>query len=253
MHSLLTILAVLVPLTTAQNLGDPALLSSYPACAQECGAETSVSPVSCGATDLECMCSPTYRAATAACERVSCSPADYDKTQTLASQLCGSLYSNGTVNPTSVSAAISSSTAVAAAAVASKDPTNPASYPPCAQACISQYLPPSGCGSLANRACVCQGPYFNLYIGTCEMNSCSKADLATISYLAYELCNPIGGIGNTSTLVNQTIASQTASAGSPMAPTESPQPFTGGAASMQAAWALFSGVLVAMVGFVILV
>ena len=199
------------------------------------------------------MCSPTYRAATAACEEVSCSPADFDKTQTLASQLCASLYSNGTLNPTSVSAAISTSTAAAAATVASKDVTNPASYPPCGQACIAQSLPPSGCGSLANRTCICQGPYFNVNTGTCETNTCSKADLATISYLAYHLCNPVGGIGNTTSAINQTIATQTASAGGPMAPTESPQPFTGGAASLQSAWAMFSGVLVATMGFVILV
>ena len=46
MRSLLTIAAVFLPLTTAQNLGNPALLSSYPLCAQECGAEAqqSVSP-----------------------------------------------------------------------------------------------------------------------------------------------------------------------------------------------------------------
>ncbi|KAL8823094.1 MAG: hypothetical protein Q9191_006178 [Dirinaria sp. TL-2023a] len=209
-------------------------------------------PIACGPTNLTCMCGPTYRAATAACEEVSCSPADYDKTQTLASQLCASVYSNGPVNPTSVSAAIATSTAAAAAAVASKDPTNPASYPSCGEACINQNLPSSGCGSLANRACICQGP-FNINTGRCELATCSQADITAISYLAYHLCNPAGGIGNTTAIINQTIVNQTAAAaGGSKPPTQSVQPFTGGATALRGAWVLGSGVLVAITGLVVL-
>ena len=85
---------------------------------------------------------------------------------------------------------------------------------------MSQYLPLSGCGSLANRKCACQTSNLNANLGSCETKTCSKDDLLTITYLAVELCNPVGGVGNTSAVVNQTIATQTA-------PT--PANFTGGA------------------------
>lgn len=121
-----------------------------------------------------------------------------------------------------MSAAIASATAAAAAAVASKDVTDPASYPACAQACIAQTLPASGCGSLANRRRVCQESNFNTNTGSCEVKTCSASDLQIIKDLAYKLCDSgsTGGIGNASTSVNQTIGTQTA----PPAPA-----FTGGA------------------------
>lgn len=50
----------------------------------------------------------------------------------LAQQVCGSLYSNTTGLGASVTSAIASATAFAASAVASKDPTDIKSYPPCA-------------------------------------------------------------------------------------------------------------------------
>jgi len=52
------------------------------------------------------------------------------------------------------------------------------------------------------------------------MSRCSQEDLKTINYLAYALCGPVDGFGNTSTVVNQTIATQRGPA---------PAAFTGGA------------------------
>jgi len=60
----------------------------------------------------------------------------------------------------------------------------------------------------------------NETLGACEVRNCSQEELTTINYLGYALCNPVGGFGNISTVVNQTIATQTAPA---------PAAFTSGA------------------------
>ncbi|KAI4170231.1 MAG: hypothetical protein LQ343_005114 [Gyalolechia ehrenbergii] len=180
--------------------------------------------------NLTCQCDSGNRAATAGCEKVSCSPTDYDKTQTLARELCSPLYANSSLDATPVSAAISTATAAAVAAVNGKDVTNPNDYPPCATACQLQNVPQSECRSLSNVSCVCSSRPLNTTLGGCEQRTCSRADLQTVRYLAYKLCAPVGGINNASEVANQTIATQTAGS-VPEGPT-GVMPFTGGAAAL---------------------
>ena len=139
---------------------------------------------------------------TAACESVTCTRADYQKTQLLAAQLCNPTYTNTTAS--SVSGAIASAVANATAATAGKDETDPSSYPPCAENCINQYLPQSGCGSLANRLCVCRTSGLNQRLSDCEAPTCSAEDKQVISYLSYKLCTSVGGIGNSSNVSTPT-------------------------------------------------
>lgn len=82
--------------------------------------------------DVQLLCGPAFRSFTAGCEAATCSPAEYQTTQLLAQQLCGSLYNNNATLSSSVSAAIASATAEAKAATEGKDPTNLANFPPCA-------------------------------------------------------------------------------------------------------------------------
>ncbi|KAL9019969.1 MAG: hypothetical protein Q9185_002759 [Variospora sp. 1 TL-2023] len=230
MSFVLFILSAFIALATAQSLGDPALLSSYPRCAANCEIQVINGPNNpCAFTttnNLTCQCDAGNRAATASCEKVSCFADEYATTQTLAQQLCSPLYDNGTLSGPSVSAAIATATAAADAAVAGKDPTNPNDYPPCGTSCQLQNLPTSGCGSLANTSCLCTGSA-NGAIGGCELRTCPEEDLQTITYLAYRLCR-FEGIGNSSAVANQTVATQTAGSVA-MPPTGSAvMPFTGG-------------------------
>ncbi|KAM0798655.1 hypothetical protein BDR22DRAFT_361976 [Usnea florida] len=168
--------AILASATLTPNLGNPANLSNYPSCAQICSNEV-LPQVECDVNDITCLCGPMSRALTAACEEVSCSAIDISTVSLLAQELCGAVYSESPALSSSVSSAIASATAAAAAAVASKDPTNIASLPPCAQSCINEALPLSGCGSLSNRKCICQTSNFNANVGPCERANCSTADL----------------------------------------------------------------------------
>ncbi|CAL8583560.1 hypothetical protein XPA_009181 [Xanthoria parietina] len=239
MSSKLLIVCSLFALIAAQDpsLGNPALLASYPACAARCevGNLARISSA-CASTpsNATCLCDGPNRAAAAGCEKVTCSPSDYTTTQTLAQQLCGPFYANNTLNPTAVTAAIASATSAAAAAVAGKDPANNSDYPACAQACVTQYLPASGCGSLSNASCVCNSPAIVVDTGRCELATCSRADLAITTSLALALCARAGGVGNTSAMVNETIAGQ-GNGSVPVAPTTTGAPvvpFTGGASGM---------------------
>ncbi|KAG7006043.1 hypothetical protein G7Y79_00016g040280 [Physcia stellaris] len=241
MHSTSIFLSLLFALTAAQ---DPTQLSSYPFCAAQCQVEVFSGPFNpCGSnpgSNLTCTCAPDNRALTAACETVSCSPADYTKTQTLAEQLCSPpFYSSGTISAASVSAAISAATASASAAVAGKDATNPNNYPACATACQKQTIPQSGCGSLSNVSCVCGNAALNDALGACETKTCSTEDRRTTRYLAFALCKSAGGLGNASAVTNQTLATQT---GTPSllvpSATGSVVPFTGGAGS---SWGVGAG------------
>ncbi|KAL8981586.1 MAG: hypothetical protein Q9177_005523 [Variospora cf. flavescens] len=230
MSFVLFILSVFIALTIAQSLGDPALLSSYPRCSANCQIQVINGPNNpCAFTtsnNLTCQCDASNRAATASCEKVSCSTDEYATTQTLAQQLCSPLYDNGTLSGPSVSATIGTATAAADAAVAGKDPTNPDDYPPCGTSCQLQNLPTSGCGSLANPSCLCTRSA-NTAIGDCELRTCPDEDLQTIAYLVYRLCR-FEGLGNASAVANQTVATQTAGSVA-MPPTESAvMPFTGG-------------------------
>ena len=192
------------------------------------------------------MCQPDYRAQTAACEKVSCSAADYNKTQALALQLCGPVAAVSSVNPTSVSSAIVASTSTAAAAVASKDPTNLLDYPLCAQNCNNELLPQTDCGSLANRTCICNQEYASR-VGACEDANCNMEDRETTRYLGDQLCN-VPGVGNGS-FASPTGTNNSATQTGPSVP---PATFTGGAANGQgfaSSLTLVSAVLLALVVF----
>lgn len=113
---------VLVAPTPAPPVaGNASDLRSYPICAQQCFNET-VSQMSISGDDLanlNILCGPQLRAATSACEAVSCSPLDYQKMTQLAQELCGPRYTNNTSLSATVAAAIESATASAEQALAS--------------------------------------------------------------------------------------------------------------------------------------
>ncbi|KAL8749809.1 MAG: hypothetical protein Q9184_006658 [Pyrenodesmia sp. 2 TL-2023] len=213
MSPILVIMSVFLALTNAQSLGYPAFLSSYPPCAAQCQIATLNGPFNaCAFTtsqNLTCLCDAGNRAATAGCNRVSCSPADYNTTQTLTQQICDPIYSNNTLSQASVTAAIAASTAAADAALAGKDITNPNDYPACGRDCQLQLLPDSGCGRLANSSFVCNNRPLGLALARCQLSTCSERDLQTVFFLAYRLCSPVGGAGNVSGIANQTIATLT--------------------------------------------
>ncbi|KAL8832893.1 MAG: hypothetical protein Q9170_004695 [Blastenia crenularia] len=144
-------------------------------------------------SDLRVACSPEFRSADAGCEAATCNSSEYQNTQLLAQQLCGSLYNSNATLSSSVSAAIASATAAAKAATEGKDPTDLSVFPACGQTCIPQdnY---HGCGSSSNLLCICQGIQFNNAINPCERSLCSPADLQTIVFLAEKLCEPVGGV-----------------------------------------------------------
>ncbi|KAG7009665.1 hypothetical protein G7Y79_00002g007800 [Physcia stellaris] len=98
----------------------------------------------CGYYDLNCDCSPPFRSLTAACEAVSCTPADYNSTQLLADTFCHSLYAANSISAASVTSAIAAATASALAIVAGKDVTSVEAYPICAQGCQKIALADSG-------------------------------------------------------------------------------------------------------------
>ncbi|KAL9012934.1 MAG: hypothetical protein Q9173_002340, partial [Seirophora scorigena] len=223
--------SILATATLAPDLGNPAVLSSYPRCAanpsfkQICFTETTVnglgfaslygSSLSGDTNNLNVNCGPDVRAATAGCEVATCTPAEYQGIELRAQQLCGSLYNRNATLSSSVSAAIASATAEARAATEGKDPTDLSVYPPCAQRCIPQNNF-NGCGSITNRQCICQSIQFQDAINECETSTCSPAEIrstqlspmaeplrtrcilthaaAAILNLAEVLCAPVGGI-----------------------------------------------------------
>ncbi|KAL8930801.1 MAG: hypothetical protein Q9208_000342 [Pyrenodesmia sp. 3 TL-2023] len=211
MSSILVILSVFLSLANTQSLSNPGFLSSYPPCAAQCQIATLNGPFNaCAFTttqNLTCLCDAGNRAATAGCDRVSCSLTDYSTTQTLTQQICSPLYSsNGTtLSQASITAAIAASTAAADAALAGKDVTDPNDYPACGRDCQLRLLPDSGCGSLANNSCVCNNRPLGLALASCQLGACSERDLQTVFFLAYRLCSPVGGAGDVSAIANQTI------------------------------------------------
>ncbi|KAI4249817.1 MAG: hypothetical protein L6R42_008900 [Xanthoria sp. 1 TBL-2021] len=75
------------------------------------------------------------------------------------------------------------------------DPTDLNNYPPCAQRCIPEtFGPPSNCGSLSNRTCLCTTAGAARILTGCELATCTAAELDQINPLAVALCAPVGGI-----------------------------------------------------------
>ncbi|KAL8789936.1 MAG: hypothetical protein Q9195_006597 [Heterodermia aff. obscurata] len=272
--------SVLATASTTPDLGNPANIANYPLCAQICTNDTIVIGKQVGTPygdgdSLEVLCSPRFRAANAGCQAATCTPDEYTTTQILAQQLCGSLYNANATLSSSVSSAVASATSAAKAATEGKDPTDLANFPPCGVsrlASSSVHLPThphdrmyevvrkadlcplpqqkcipqnnyNGCGSNTNLECICQGIQFNQAINTCELSTCSPADLQTISFLAEKLCEPVGGIltfpvnytGPTpSNTTNTTLSSP------------SPVPFTGEAGKVRKGWVGYSVAVVAI-------
>lgn len=264
----------LLTMITAQNLGNPGLLGSYPPCAVQCQVtinNRTVSPPTfllshpthitakqasnpCAFTSVNnvtCSCDIANRAATSGCQKVSCSATEYDTAETLGDQLCTPLYTNGTINPSAVSSAIASATAAAASAVAGKNSLNSNDYPPCATSCQQQYLPSSGCRTLANKTCVCNSAALVTGAGGCESRTCSPADLEKVRYLSFQLCAGVGGIGNASEVANQSVATQTGGTGA-VGPSGGVVPFTGGAGTPgieMGSWMVMLGAFVGLLVF----
>lgn len=92
--------------------------------------------------NLDVVCGPAVRAATAGCEAITCSASEFQGIALRAQQLCGSLYNSNATLSSSVSAAIASATAEAIAATEGKDPTDLSVYPPCAVCCVQPPFPP---------------------------------------------------------------------------------------------------------------
>lgn len=231
---------------TPSSLGDPTQLSSYPLCAQRCSNQSAAAAplidYGCDIAEVGCQCQPPFRSSTAACEEVICDLQDYLKTQVLAQQLCGPFYEQNSTLGSAVSSAIASATSAALAATESKIPTNPAEWPPCAQACFDKYIPASGCGNLANRTCVCSSQSLNSNLGLCETATCDRTDIEKIIALANELCFPVGGqVSDSNASANAGIRpSSNTSTSLP-----SPSPFTG-QASVKLAGGVALSSLIAM-------
>ncbi|KAL8665551.1 MAG: hypothetical protein Q9168_007673 [Polycauliona sp. 1 TL-2023] len=252
MSPIFLVLCSLFAITTAQVSGS-ADLGNYPDCSAQCLiTRLQMTASLCrnyAPNNLTCLCAGPNRAATAACEKLSCTDTDYQTTQTLAQDLCGPLYTNNTLNPTSVSSAIASATAAATAAVAGKDFLNSNDYPPCARDCQNQVIPMSECKTLSNSSCICNSQTVVQGTGACELANCSMEDRMTTAYLSFKQCAAFGGIGNASEVANQTIATQSsAPVALPPNGTGAVMPFTGGAGAVvveKGVWMVLGGFAVA--------
>lgn len=158
--------SILATATPAPNLGNPADLSTYPQCAvsssllsskffirdllvdqQYCNNNTVAiggNPIGTPAgntSDLTVACGPRFRSLTAGCEAAICNATDYQKTQLLAQQLCGSYYKQNATLSASVASAVASQTAIAKAATEGKDPMQLSNYPACGVSAPVRSLP----------------------------------------------------------------------------------------------------------------
>ena len=148
--------SILATATPAPNLGNPADLRNYPACAVRC--RTNLSPLALLAnnfkiqqictneivairkilgnpidlTNSQVACGTEYRGRSAGCIAATCNPSEDQKINLLAQQLRGYLYNANATLSSSVSAALVSATAAANAATLNKDPTDLTNYPACA-------------------------------------------------------------------------------------------------------------------------
>ncbi|CAO1598949.1 hypothetical protein XANCAGTX0491_002697 [Xanthoria calcicola] len=86
------------------------------------------------------------------------------------------------------------------------DPTDLNNYPPCAQRCIPQtFGPPSDCGGLANRTCLCTTTPASRILASCELATCTPAEIDQINPLAAALCAPVGGIAPIQSAIQSSI------------------------------------------------
>ncbi|KAL8740972.1 MAG: hypothetical protein Q9190_006373 [Brigantiaea leucoxantha] len=86
-----------------------------------------------------------------------------------------------------VSKEIASATKSARDAIATRNPTQLADYPPCAIRCVPDAFSASGCKNYDDTFCICRCPVFGSVIGACQIEDCKGDDLAK------SLCAPVGG------------------------------------------------------------
>lgn len=197
---------------------DPTKSASYPLCAQKCQ-NSSITFPTCGSlANRTCVCG--LNSTDGSCEKATCSASDLQITLDLANSLCAPVGGFG--DPYNASA-----TATVASAVATGDPTKSASYPLCAQKCQNASIPTSGCGSLANRTCLCSNASSSASVGGCEIATCSASDLQVTVDLVNSLCSPVAGFIPVSTASN---ASNRSTA------TPSPIAFAGDAIAVVTPW-----------------
>ncbi|KAL8677853.1 MAG: hypothetical protein Q9186_005765 [Xanthomendoza sp. 1 TL-2023] len=198
--------SVFATASTSPDLGNPGNLSTFPLCAQICNNETFTTGLASGDfTDLRVLCGPEIRGLTSGCQAATCDPAEQNRTNILAQQVCGSIYNANPALSSQASVAIASATALAVAATKGKDPQDVSNFPQCA------------------------GIEFNAAVDPCQRANCNREDLLATLFLAEVLCERVGGIltkpiNYTDAVNNGTIINGTnATFGSP-----SPAPFTGG-------------------------
>ncbi|KAL9633248.1 MAG: hypothetical protein Q9204_003476 [Flavoplaca sp. TL-2023a] len=179
--------------STVPDLGNPALLSNYPACAAICTNTTiAIDIQQADYNDINVICGPEFSFLTAGCEAATCDADEQAQILPLEAQLCGPLYNANATLSSAVSAAEASAPAIALAATEGKDPTDLANFPECALPCITQN-DFNGCGG--NIAlCVCQDRGFNEAVGPCQTTSCDIEGLYSTLFIAEKLCEPFGGI-----------------------------------------------------------
>ncbi|KAL8964951.1 MAG: hypothetical protein Q9183_004118, partial [Haloplaca sp. 2 TL-2023] len=222
--------SVLATATLNPDRGNPADISTYPECAQYCNNATVAAGDDLGnpinVNSVEVLCGPNFRSLTAGCEAAVCDAGDYQNTQLLAQQLCGSFYEENATLASAVSEAVASASAIATEATDGKDVTQLSTLPPC--------------------GCVCQGIQFNEAIGPCETENCPPDDLLAIVFIAEKLCVPAGGIlTNPVNFTGSVPSNGSMGPGPNMGGGNSTAPFTGEGATMNMGGG-FVGMMVAV-------
>ncbi|KAL8805677.1 MAG: hypothetical protein Q9182_001821 [Xanthomendoza sp. 2 TL-2023] len=239
--------SVLATASTSPNLGTPASLNNYPLCAQICNNETLTSGLASGDyNDLRNLCGPEIRGLTSGCQAATCDAGEQNRTNILASQLCGSLYNANATYSSQVSVAIASSTAAAIAATRGKDPLKVSDFPKCAQSCITQNNY-NGCGAIIPLSQAAAVQTFSVRrnpvpnsIRPSRLTLLTRHERPATLYLAEVLCEPVGGIltrpiNYTSAVRNGTVRNGTnTTVGAP-----APSPFRG-AASQERSYSVAS-------------
>ncbi|KAG6986432.1 hypothetical protein G7Y79_00087g101110 [Physcia stellaris] len=236
------------------STGTGTVLSNYPTCAQTCG--TTYSSLG-DRNDPAFDCGPLNRGTIAACEVLTCSDTDYQMVQQLAIDRCGAYYEANPSISSTVSSAIASATAEALAALATRDPTDLASYPPCSARGIPPVLAAnvSSCLTLSNRDCICGCPTVYDLTTPQEQATCSPAELRLLNHLVDSLCAHVSGVTRRPEACHPPIGgnatyapTSTGATGSGVTPTASPSlvPFTG-----EAVRATISGKLIMLFAIMI--
>ncbi|KAL8648686.1 MAG: hypothetical protein Q9226_005898, partial [Calogaya cf. arnoldii] len=102
--------------------------------------------------------------------------------------------------------ALASLLAVTKAVNSNGDPTDLNNYPACAQQCIPEtFGPPSNCGSLSNRTCLCTTAGAARVLADCELVTCTPTEIEQLTPLAAALCAPVGDIAPIESAIQSSI------------------------------------------------